>query len=264
MSPDIELVRAYVDGELPAQRRAEVEAAIAANAELAATVETMFASRLPYQSAFAQVPLPAVPKDLERRIADLASVATASAETRLVGAGTQQVSGPLSGFKFTWMLLLLAGLLVGYAAATRLPQWAIPNAEPWVRKVSNYHSMYSRETVVDDGAGVAQAAALKTRLQQQGLALRIPDLSSQGLRFVRAQQLQFDGKMVLQIVYLPSAGVPVALCLTPASAQPERSVSLDGLQAVTWQSGAWAYVLIGGLPMAQLQTIRLQIPSALI
>ena len=230
--------------------------------------ETMFASHLPYQSAFAQVPLPAVPKDLERRVAELASVATASYDSRLAGAGAHQVSGrfsgPSSGAKLIAMWLLLAGLVVGYLAATRVPQWASPSTEPWVRKVSSYHSMYSRETVVDDGAGLAQAAALKARLLQQGLALRIPDLSAQGLRFVRAQQLQFDGKMVLQIVYLPSVGVPLALCLTPAPAQPERAVTLDGLQAVTWQSGAWAYVLIGGLPMAQLQTIRLQIPSALI
>lgn len=265
MLPDLDELRAYVDGELPPQRRAEVEAAIAANAELAAQAQTLFASRLPYQSAFAQVPIQPVPKALQARVAELASVATASQEMRFAGAGGPAPSGHPRGSSGVWLAWLLAGLIVGGVAAQRIGQSAAPAAEPWVLKVGSYHSMYARETVLDDeGAGLAQASVLKQRLRQQlGLALKVPDLSAQGLRFVRAQQLQFEGRLVLQLVYLPKQGLPVALCLTPAQAQPERALELNGLQAVTWQNQGWAYVLIGSLPMTQLQALRREMPAAL-
>ena len=268
MLPDLEELRAFADGELQPQRRVEIEAALAANAELAALAQTLFASRLPYQSAFAQVPVAPVPAALQARVAELAAVAMASQEMQLAAAGS---AAPAAGGSprsrlvwLAWLAWLVAGLAIGGLAAQRFGQGALPAAEPWVLKVGSYHSMYARETVIDDGAGLAQASALKQRLRQQiGLTLTVPDLSAQGLRFVRAQQLQFEGALVLQLVYLPRQGPPVALCLTPAKAQPERRVELNGLSAVTWQNDGWGYVLIGSLPMAELQNIRHVIPAAL-
>ena len=105
---------------------------------------------------------------------------------------------------------------------------------------------------------------MQRRLQQQGLVLQIPDLQAKGLRFVRAQQLQFEGRMVLQLVYLPEQGLPVALCLTPLPAQRERSVAVEGLQALTWHAKGWAYLLVGSLPAAQMEKIRRDVPAALI
>jgi anti-sigma factor RsiW len=80
MSLDEVTLLAYVDGELPAHRRSEVEAAIAANAELARTVSAMQVSRLPYHSAYGQQPVPAVPAGLRAQVEELASVALASRE----------------------------------------------------------------------------------------------------------------------------------------------------------------------------------------
>jgi len=264
VSPDIETVMAYVDGELPPQRRTEVEAAIAASPELAATVEALFASRLPYQSAFAQEHVPPLPKALQERVAELSAVATASHEMALAGPGSVNTPSKASGSSLIWMGLLLIGLVLGYASATRFGLNDSSSVDPWVLKVGNYHSMYSRETVMD-GSGVAQTQSLQQRLRQQrGLELQIPDLKAQGLQFVRAQQLQFDGQMVLQLVYLPQQGLPIALCLTPAAAQAERAMTVDGLQAVTWHAKGWAYVLIGSEPLSKMQELRGKLPPALI
>jgi anti-sigma factor RsiW len=160
--------------------------------------------------------------------------------------------------------LALAALLGWWAGqASRAP--AGPAVEPWVRMVSSYHLMYGRETVLDGGVGLAQVAALKARLRDQHqLELKIPDLQAQGLQFVRAQQLQLDGKMVLQLVYLPADGLPVALCLTPAAAQAERVVSLDGQTVATWFAGGWAYLLVGHLPAVALQQLRSAIPAPVV
>ena len=271
MSPDIETLRSYVDAELPPQRRMEVEAAIAADAELAAQVEALSASRLPYLSAFAQERLAPVPAALQQRIAELSAVAAASHDMALAAvghgagpAGGGQQPGRAGDARLIWLGLLLLGLIVGYLAATHVARSAAPDAEPWVLKVASYHSMYARETVMEGGIELSQTKALQRRLQQKGLVLQIPDLQAKGLRFVRAQQLQFEGRMVLQLVYLPQEGLPIALCLTPAPEQPERSTAVDGLQTLTWHAGGWAYVLVGSLLATDMQNIKRGLPAVLI
>jgi anti-sigma factor RsiW len=257
MSLDESTLLAYADGDLPPARRAEVEAALAANAELARQVQALQASRLPYQAAFERAPLAPLPAALRARVEELSAVALASHGFALQGAG--QASVPTGTRWPLWRLgavMLLLGAALGYWSARP----AEPAAEPWVRMVSSYHAMYGRETVLDGGVGTAQTEALKTRLQRQhGIQLQVPDLTAEGLRFVRAQQLQFEGRMVIQIVYLPAQGLPVALCLTPATSQPERSLALDGQGAVTWQSAGWAHVLVGQLPLAQLEQLRTRV-----
>jgi anti-sigma factor RsiW len=76
------------------------------------------------------------------------------------------------------------------------------------------------------------------------------------LRFMRAQQLQFDGKLVIQLVYLPQTGPPVALCLTPATPQSNRAATLDQQQVLAWQNGVWAYALVGQLSRPDMQRLR--------
>lgn len=281
MLPDEVTLLAYVDGELPAHSRSEVEAAIAANAELARTVSAMQVSRLPYRSAYEQQPVPAVPAGLRAQVDELASVALASRElasrqfaSRELAAREMAAAGGAPadrGAKGSWpgvgwcaaMLVMLAiGWFAGYLGGQRAQ--AAP-VEPWVRMVSSYHSMYSRDTVLDGGVATAQVAALKARLAiQHGLSLKIPDLESDGLSFVRAQQLQFNGKMVLQLVYLPKQGLPIALCLIPSSQQAERSLTIDGQQAVTWRTGDWGYLLIGQKPLPELERLRGKLTAAVV
>ena len=178
------------------------------------------------------------------------------------GAALAQGGGPSSRWSTgLWMLL---SLLTGLVLATGLRPAAQPVADPWVRKVASYHAMYARETVQDGEPAGLPTQALLRRLQQQGLVLRIPDLSGQGLQFVRAQQLQFEGRPVLQLVYLPRQGLPVAVCLIPATDQVEQAVQVDGQQALTWFSSGWAYVLIGSLPVQDMQQIRSSLPQALL
>jgi anti-sigma factor RsiW len=229
-------------------------------------VQLLRASTLPYESAFAQQPVPPVPEALRARVEELSSVALASRGLALEAAGPGgrwQLNGRRANPWLLGLLLALAiGVLAGYWGGART---RTPDVEPWVRMVSSYHSMYGRETVVDGGASSAQTVALKARLGQQlGLNLKIPDLEAEGLHFVRAQQLQFDGRMVLQMVYLPEQGLPIALCVTPAAAQPERVLTLDGQQAVTWHASGWAYVLIGQMPAPQLERLRGQLKAPVV
>ena len=275
MSRELEIAMAYVDGEMSTSRRAEFEAAIAADSEIAQTVKALYASQLPYQTAFSRARTPAVPASLSVRVEELAAVSRSSFDLAFAGAAGSELGGQQKGtnqsrFSPRWwhmIALLLSGLIVGYLIAIKPMRTSesASDVEPWISKVSSYHSMYSRETVMDGDGGIVQAKALQSRLRaQNGLELQIPDLSSQGLSFVRAQQLQFDGKMVLQLVYSPKDGAPLALCLTPADAQPEREVVLDGVRAMAWHAKGWAYVMVGGLPSQTMQAIRRELPASLI
>ena len=270
MRPDLETLRAFADGELSPTRRAEVEAALASDAQAAADAQAMFASRLPYRSAFEHDGAPPVPAALQVRVAELASVAAAAEQLAWAGSVGGRASTPMRPV-LRWMLLMLLPLLgvaLGYAVGVGGAAKG-PVTEPWLRSVAVYHAMYSRDTVTDGGTGTGAAQAQLQTLQallreQQGVELTVPDFSAQGLQFVRAQRLVFEGQTVVQLVYLPRQGEPVALCLMAAPNQPERVLMLEGQHAFAWQARGWAHVLIGSLPLEQMRVLRSQVSQALI
>ena len=273
MRPDLDTLRAFADGDLPPEQRAEVEAAVAADTELAALTAAMQASRLPYRQAFAIDSVPPVPAALEARVAALASAALAAEEPAWAhaaqGAPATPTKGPVPPRNGLWwrLALVLPALAIGYLAALAIGAVQRPSTEPWLQSVITYQAMYSRDTVTDGGtgAGQVQLQAIRKVLQEQsGLDLRVPDLSAQNLQFVRAQRLQFNGQMVLQLIYLPSQGEPIALCLTPAPSQPERQITAGAQHALAWHTKGWGYVLIGSLPLAQLQSVRQQVRAPII
>jgi anti-sigma factor RsiW len=263
MRPDLETLRAYADGELAPEQQQQVAVALAADAELAHTARALSASRLPYQQAYASAPVPPVPDALHAHLAGLLPAAVAT--ENLAWAGPAHAAR--QGNRWKVPALLGFGLLIVCLAALVIAALQRPAAEPWLKSVMSYHAMYSRDTVTDSGpeTGATQLQALRQVLQEQlGLDLRAPDLSPQGLQFVRAQRLQFEGKLVLQLIYLPRQGEPVALCLMQAASQPERALTSGAQHALAWQRGGWAYVLVGTMAPEQLQALRQQLGSPII
>ncbi|MEX3823665.1 anti-sigma factor, partial [Paraburkholderia sp. BR14262] len=79
------------------------------------------------------------------------------------------------------------------------------------------------------------------------LALRVPDLSSAGLTFKSVQRLRFHDKPLVQIVYLPRSGPPIALCVMK-DARPDEAVAsrtVDSMGVTTWRQNELTYALIG-------------------
>lgn len=267
MRPDLETLRAYADGELAPEQHDEVSGAIAANADLARTVDALLASRLPYPKAYASAPVQPVPATLHAHLAGLLRGTVATEDLAWAGPAQPPQQAPLEGNRRRVSALLWFGLLIVGLVALALAAMQRPVAEPWLKSVMSYHAMYSRDTVADDKPETAasQLKALRQVLQAQlGLDLRAPDLSPQGLQFVRAQRLQFEGKLVLQLIYLPRQGEPVALCLMQVASQPERALSSGAQHALAWQRGGWAYVLVGTMAPEQLQALRQQLGAPVI
>lgn len=273
MVADDALLMAYVDGELSSQQNQELERLIDASPDLAERVSRLMASCLPYEEAFARQNLPPVPESLKLSIAALAAQHSAAAEPEVAPA--QRAAAHPSGKadsvfsrlfalfqpKFAWpALTFVAGaacyalvLQVGAFSGALKPGFdasapAVAQTSPWVQQAAAYQHLYTRETV----AYGAQPSDVVTKTLADirdidGLALRVPDLSSAGLTFKRVQRLRFNNKALIQLVYLPANGAPVALCVMKEP-KPDQSItqqSVAQMNVVTWRQSELGYALIG-------------------
>jgi anti-sigma factor RsiW len=129
---------------------------------------------------------------------------------------------------------------------------------PWIAAAASYQQLYSRETLADVKADpeLSERTALQIR-RDDGLAVQIPDLRSAGLTFKRVQRLRFNNQPLVQIVYLPENGPPVALCVMKER-KPDAAVSdrlVASMNVVTWRHAELGYALIaqpGGVDLTAL------------
>ncbi|GAB7525193.1 anti-sigma factor [Paraburkholderia sp. 2C] len=121
-------------------------------------------------------------------------------------------------------------------------------ASPWVVAAAGYQQLYAHETLAEVQPDMVQSAHIVDEIRQEdGLDVHVPDLSASGLTFKRVQRLRFHGRPLVQIVYLPASGSPVALCVTK-EAKPDRAIAeqrIDDMSVVTWRRGQLGYALIG-------------------
>jgi anti-sigma factor RsiW len=272
---------AYVDGELPPDECAQVERAVRESDEVSLRVSTLRASQLPYAQAFSRQALPPLPETLRRNVDELmrqhladaraphaANDATAVDAIDIAGGGESDQSrippgGKLHRLKprasLPWLAVaFVAGVVCCGFALRLLPQLtgggAIMTAStdssvsPWIAAAAGYQQLYTRNTVASLEPDLrASAATIAEIHEDDGLAVQIPDLRSQGLSFKRVQRLNFRGKPLVQIVYLPEQGAPVALCVlkeAKADAAP-ASDRVEGMDVVVWRRGQLGYALIG-------------------
>jgi anti-sigma factor RsiW len=288
MNFDDTLLMAYVDGELPPSRHTEVEHAVEASDELAARVADLRASAaLPYRAAFAQQPMPPVPDSLTRFVADLArngvpsgiapghedtlnTADEAGAETAPPAAvpGVLPFPGRPARARYSsaWLAAaFIAGAFFCGAALKLGPRALSPfegRVSPWVEAAAGYQELYTRETLSDTSDNPPVDARLLDAIRRDdGLPLAIPDLQKAGLTFKRLQRLRFHGKPLVQIVYLPEPGAPVALCVikNQADDQSAQSRRVYGMDVVTWNRDKLGYALIGQRSDVDLPALARQI-----
>jgi anti-sigma factor RsiW len=98
---------------------------------------------------------------------------------------------------------------------------------------------------------------LESRLASAlGAPMHIPDLADAKLDFREGRELEYRGKTIVQLVYLPKAdGKPVALCAIkkPVKDFPPRFLPDYPLGIVQWASGGVEYLLVGDQPRGALE-----------
>jgi hypothetical protein len=162
---------------------------------------------------------------------------------------------------------LVGGALLGGGAITLLNRRSVQSqtrTPEWVRAIEQYQSLYVRETVLGSAQSPAQAQAVLLAFTTTATlpTLKVPDLSIQGLSFQRAQRLSFNDIPLLQIVYLPKEGRPLALCAMPAkrlklenkdSDTHVKTNSAYGMSSAHWQKNDLALVVVADWPIERLQ-----------
>lgn len=269
---------AYVDGELSAEECAQVETAIRESAGIASRVSMLRSSQLPYAEAFGQQALPPLPEYLSRSVDGLIrqhlSDKSAQRTAGVADFSNHGDSEPLLGDRVhllkprAWSLprLLWPKLAVAFVvgafccglALRMMPQMTggggfvtasnDSGTAPWIMAAAGYQQLYSRDTIalLQPDMNVTAITAAQIR-DIDNLPMQIPDLHGQGLTFKRVQRLRFHGKPLVQIVYLPEKGKPVALCVV-AEAKADAvpwSDRVDGMSVIQWRRGQLGYALFG-------------------
>jgi anti-sigma factor RsiW len=284
---------AYVDGELSPHDRHEVEREMTRSAEVSDRVALLKASQLPYQEAFAHQKLPPVPESLTRKIEELARAA--SATTAAIASASKVANDDVLGHSANlppsapvrsrlrnapaWAAVAFVVGVFSGGAALRLMPGAPPGlnasgeslasasgqASPWVRAAAGYQELYSRDTIAELRPDMASSAQTVDEIHKlDGLPVQVPDLSAAGLTFKRVQRLTFDGKPLVQIVYLPKTGAPVALCVMkdPKANRTVLQQRVNKMNVVTWRQDELSYALIGEPNNLDLTALGTQISTS--
>ncbi|MEM1298745.1 MAG: hypothetical protein AAGH68_05640 [Pseudomonadota bacterium] len=221
-----ETLVAYLDGALPADAHADVEAALASDAGLAERLAGLGvdvgALKAGFDGLLAEAPTVALPP------------VTANSNWR------------------PWQAAAAAALFViGMAAGWGLSGDATPD---WHQAVADYQVLYTTETLsatpLDAEARAAGLARVNERL---GLTLDADALALDGMAFQRAQMLSHQGAPLAQIAFLDDNGAPIAFCIMKAEERAAReAIEIAGLSASTWAGGGFTYILIGPADASRL------------
>ncbi|MBI0330659.1 anti-sigma factor [Burkholderia plantarii] len=295
MKPDDSTLIAYADGELHAADAARVEQALAESFELRQSVERLRASRLPYRDAFAAKRLPELPDALRLRIETMASAAQARAAGEPAAAASTlapvvpEAASPAAGnvhaLPARWIarpaLWLAAAFVAGAFCAGLVQQFAAGGfgsgaaggaalasagaKKPWISVAADYQQLYTRDTVANLQPDPAVSSAIVGAIRSDdGIRLRVPDLRMAGFTFKAVDRLRYDGKPLVQIVYLPEHGTPVALCVMK-DARPDQSIAqreMHGMTVVSWRQNELSYALIGRPDSGDLEAVARQISGS--
>lgn len=270
---DDALLLAYVDGSVAPAVRERIEAAMLESEDVAQRVALLRASELPYREAFEQQTLPPVPEALTRKIEALVAAqhgaAPSPAEPRARtqrGAAPHRVHAPRedsprrpspvqsrsSRLRRAWPVV--AAFAAGALCCALILAWPwsghpAASLSPWLRAVVSYQALYTKATTADIAYSREQTLATLRRIRgDDGIDLHgVPDLSEAGLTFKRAERLNFNGKPLVQLLYQPRQGAPVALCVI-AAAKPDELVAMRearDMAIVTWRRDKLGYALVG-------------------
>ncbi|WP_186188347.1 anti-sigma factor [Burkholderia gladioli] len=271
MKVDETLLIAYTDGTLPPSQWAGVASLVATSAEAARIVRLLRASKLDYRAAFEAQALPPLPSalalDLDRLIDAHRDRDEAPGATRAVEASPNTAQrapshaaspppppsspppAPRLRPRAPTLPWLAAACVAGAVCAGLLLRAASGNpVSPWLAAAVGYQQLYTRDTLeyarLDANEAADAIAGIRAR---DHLDLRVPDLSEAGLQLRAVQRLAFRGRPLIQLVYLPRRGGPVALCVI-AESKPDLAVSeraINRMRVVTWRRAALGYALIG-------------------
>jgi anti-sigma factor RsiW len=261
--PDL---HAWLDGELPPERHAEVQAWLHEHPEDAARVRLWAADREALRARLDPVLTEPVPQRLEQIVWSRAPAATGAPWQRWAAAVAVFALGGAVGAALTWRLQPAATV-----ATVSAPT-------PWVQRAAVAHSVYVPEVRHPVEVDVTGKDADESRAQEEHLSrwltkrLDVPvklfDLRAQGFALVGGRLLPDAAGPSAQLMYqalgdVAPGGKPARVTVylrkpddaTPAAFRYERKGELGMFYWVEGRSvtgGPCGYALVGALPREKL------------
>jgi len=235
---DEELI-AYLDGELPLERRQAIGAEIVRNGHLRRRLSAFDCDIGALKIAFDALANSAPAAEIGTRL------------DRGLGQGQFQRRAFLR-----WSAIaafFLAGAGAGYIGGRYSGGEIYPD---WHKAVADYQALYITETlsaIPEDMESrrreVTEAAA------RIGLPLQLETVQLPEFHLKRVQLLKFEGKPLVQFAYLGPQGIPVALCAiwigrADSTLQVE---TFHGLPGAVWNKGGYGFIFIGAVPIEALR-----------
>ena len=242
-----ELLVAYVDGQLARKQTQAVEKVLEQDDVIAKRVaalkhahgrlEAAFEAILTGEEADAAATLTSHPPGLFIAWATLGKVSLASAG--LVAAFLMLLAG------FGWPLATPEFSRQSTGVADPDYVGSIPSS--WQEDAARAHALLSRASVEVGLESQGNRDLVAFQLAEAiGPNLMVPDLSGEGLRFMRAQLLRSGDEPLAQLLYLGASGAPLALYAKKSEETSPPSFKRYGaLGGVAWSQSGIAYLLAG-------------------
>ena len=240
-------ISAWLDGALPAEEVARLEAEAAADPEVAALMADYKAQDAELALAFDSLLEDPVPEAL----AAAATGSPPAAAPAPVPANSPHPPrwAPLSAAAMLALVALGAGggalLTRAYFPATEV----VEVQQGWMADIADYHRVYAAQ-----GRHLAEVPAsekdhIETWLSAQtGVDFAVPDLTASGFVFEGARLLVAGGKPVVQLLFRGEDGAVLALCALQSEGAGEgfeaRSFGAD-VAMVRWFDDGAAWVAVG-------------------
>lgn len=225
MKPDIELLNAYVDGELSKDAATSVARAVANDPTVARKVAALTDLRSALSDSIC------VP---DMRIDDFVSIQ--AAKTRRFGTG---------GGNHKWFAIAacLAGLLIigmsGYRNTTGRM------SEAWIFPVLAVHDIWSLESASANATSIQPINSLSNELSR---LVYVPDLTSARLQMVYVNPEHRVGDTNFFVAgYAGTRGCKITLVAQIAKGMLDdnpRNIGITKLRAIAWNAGPLDYILM--------------------
>jgi len=249
LHPQAALLLAYVDKQLSPEEIIEAEKLLDSDPAAVALVDILKSNELPFSESF------------DFLLDDSDDDDLIQTSTLFDNNIPQNQSNNKT---WLWPSSIAASLILGLALGYGLFAISSSNTKQetnWITEVANYQFLYVRETVkpaptLNKSQQLALQKKLSNALQSD---LSIPDLSKQRLTFKRGQVLDIEGKTLIQLVYLPDTGLPIALCVLRNGAVDSlpKSGESRGQSFIEWSKNGLSYVIIGKTDKKDLEAAAL-------
>lgn len=237
---------AHADGELDAERRAKVEAHLAAAPEDAAAVAAWRRQNEALSALYGSVAEEAVPARLD-----------------IGHLERKRTMGTANGWRMAAaaVFLLVAGGAAGWLVHGGPGGGPVAAGGALVAEALDAHALYAGEVVHPVEVRGDDRAHLKAWLSKRlDRPLSVPDLKGAGFALVGGRLLPAGASPAAQFMYEDKSGRRVTLYVVPVKEQPETAFryTKDGaLEAFSWTDEAIACAVVGDLPRDQLHALAM-------